>query len=224
MNNFKLYTKFNVTSGALVGSDISWSMWYEPDIKFGHAKHGHWMSFIRPDERFPDRVAELYLVHEDLAKDEGTTLHHYYKCMAVDRGIVGFLDPADIPDTKRGVFIHTSFQSGRFEVLYWVDSKGQVVGAYIDFTKDMTEEYDDAEELNINMQEWYAMTYPTDDLVEDMNPIVTFFDVFYTLQTKGDIYATLGVGDSVIRERVFAELAKLLGKKYDYVYNMWLAA
>lgn len=224
LDNFKLYTKFNVTSGTLVGSDISWSMWHNPDIVFEHAKNGHWLSFVRPDKKYPDRVAEMYLAHERFSEDEGGNILYYYKCMAVDSGIVGFSDPAETADTKRGAFFYTSLQSGRFEVTYWIDSKGEVNGAYIDFTKDARTGCKHSLELNVNVYDWYEMEYPTDDLAEYINPVITFFDVLYTLVTKGDIYATLGVGDSVVRERVFAELAKLIDKKYNYVYNMWLAA
>ena len=37
-----------------------------------------------------------------------------------------------------------------------------------------------------------------------------------------DVYNILGVGDSMIRERVFEELSKILGVDYDVIYQKWL--
>ena len=38
----------------------------------------------------------------------------------------------------------------------------------------------------------------------------------------GDIYDYIGVGDSLIRERLFTRLSKMLGLDYDHIYEMWL--
>ena len=37
-----------------------------------------------------------------------------------------------------------------------------------------------------------------------------------------DVYNILGVGDSVIRERVFEELSEILEIDYDVIYQKWL--
>ena len=37
-----------------------------------------------------------------------------------------------------------------------------------------------------------------------------------------DVYDILGVGDSLVRERVFKHLSELTLLPYDVFYNMWL--
>ena len=69
---------------------------------------------------------------------------------------------------------------------------------------------------------WYLLNYPTDDLGHEINKFVTFYDIFYALDTYKDIYEVLGVGDSIIRERVFQELARIMEVDYDYIYEQWL--
>ena len=76
-----------------------------------------------------------------------------------------------------------------------------------------------------NVRKWYKETYPTDDwAIRNLNPGITFQDVYVCLLMKADIYALLGAGDSIVRERVFSELAELMGVDYSVVYNQWLKA
>lgn len=75
---------------------------------------------------------------------------------------------------------------------------------------------------NTRIKEWYMNTYPTDDLGADINPNITFYDMFVVLDTYKDVYEALNVGDSLIRERVFSELAKIMDVDYDYIYQQWL--
>ena len=72
------------------------------------------------------------------------------------------------------------------------------------------------------VKEWYKEEYPDDDMGDDIDPEITFDDVFEALDSYQDIYDVLGVGDSIIRERVFTKLADLMGVDYDYVYDHWL--
>jgi hypothetical protein len=37
-----------------------------------------------------------------------------------------------------------------------------------------------------------------------------------------DIYDVIGVGDSVIRERLFEHLSEIKDVNYDYIYKKWL--
>lgn len=64
-------------------------------------------------------------------------------------------------------------------------------------------------DLNSNVQLWYMQEYPTDSLGESISEIVTFADI----QGKNinEIYDVLGVGDSVVRERVQEKLAEIVG-------------
>jgi hypothetical protein len=82
--------------------------------------------------------------------------------------------------------------------------------------------------ISINGQtrisEWYMGAFPTDELGKDINKPITFQDIYEQLYVGGSVYALLGVEDSIVRERVFAKLAELMGVDYDYVYNQWLSA
>jgi len=53
---------------------------------------------------------------------------------------------------------------------------------------------------------WYVDAYPTDDTVNDIQVPATFFDVITNLPK---VYGVLGVGDSIVRERVFTKLASI---------------
>lgn len=76
--------------------------------------------------------------------------------------------------------------------------------------------------MKTEIREWYIKNYPTDDLGAEIKNNLTFNDIFEALDTYKDIYETLGVTDSIIRERVFQRLSELIGVDYDYVYEQWL--
>ena len=67
----------------------------------------------------------------------------------------------------------------------------------------------------------YKKMYPTDDLADEIDPKLTFKQA-YDRMFKGEcIYHIIGIGDSVIRERIFAILSELYGVTYDEIYNLW---
>lgn len=72
------------------------------------------------------------------------------------------------------------------------------------------------------VREWYIATYPQDKLAQSLSPTITFDDVFNTLDGRKDVYKLFGVDDSLIREHIFAELAKVMEVGYDYIYDQWL--
>ena len=72
------------------------------------------------------------------------------------------------------------------------------------------------------IKQFYLETYPTDDMGKDIKDDATFVGLVTQLFGEGDVYDYLGVYDSLIRERLFSELAKQLKTSYDYVYNLWL--
>lgn len=97
------------------------------------------------------------------------------------------------------------------------------------FNEDNTEYFDDREpegepysEAGLqSVRDWYVDSYPDDEIGEDINPYVTFEDVFFTLYHGEDIYDLLDVADSVMRERIFDRLAQIWGVEYDVIYDMW---
>ena len=45
-------------------------------------------------------------------------------------------------------------------------------------------------------------------------------DLFESLDKN--VYETLGVGDTIIRERTFDKLAKVMNVDYDYIHGQWI--
>tara|TARA_A200000159_G_scaffold17491_1_gene14296 strand:- start:652 stop:879 length:228 start_codon:yes stop_codon:yes gene_type:complete len=74
----------------------------------------------------------------------------------------------------------------------------------------------------MTIKQFYLETYPTDDMGNDIKDDVTFVGLVTQLFGDGDVYDYIGVYDSLVRERLFSELAKQLKTSYDYVYNLWL--
>ena len=75
----------------------------------------------------------------------------------------------------------------------------------------------------MTIKDFYLNEYPTDKLGTELNQKATFAGLVAVLFGNMDVYDYIGVGDSVVRERLFAELANQLETSYDYVYNLWLA-
>ena len=74
----------------------------------------------------------------------------------------------------------------------------------------------------MNIQTFYCNTYPTDELGPEINENAHFAGLLNQLYLGGDVYEYLGVDDSIVRERCFAELAASLEADYDYIYNLWI--
>lgn len=51
---------------------------------------------------------------------------------------------------------------------------------------------------------------------------ITFGELLQALKNNENIYETSGAIDSTVRERLFILLANILGKKYSYIYDLWL--
>lgn len=73
-----------------------------------------------------------------------------------------------------------------------------------------------------DIRHWYMNEYKSDELGKDIKGDATFKKLFVALVKGYDVYTVLGVSDSVIRERVFAKLADILGINYTFVYNLWI--
>jgi len=72
------------------------------------------------------------------------------------------------------------------------------------------------------IRDWYIKTYPKDKLGFNINNNITFHSAFKCLEKGKDFSNFLGVGDSVVRERVFKKLAIVMNCTYDYIYNQWI--
>ena len=76
--------------------------------------------------------------------------------------------------------------------------------------------------LDQDVREWYIEEFPDDDLGYDLYEGLTFDEMRQVLRNGEDFYDWCGCGDSVIRERLFAELADILEVDYDDIYETWL--
>lgn len=77
----------------------------------------------------------------------------------------------------------------------------------------------------MKIRQWYLLSFPEDALGNEINEDATFEGLFEVLDSYKDVYEYLGDNiDSVIRERVFAELADIMEVPYEEVYNQWLMA
>lgn len=74
------------------------------------------------------------------------------------------------------------------------------------------------------LKQWYEETYPEDDLGNEIDEEATFGDLDNAIKSAGDVYKTIGVGDSIVRARCFEHLAKIIGRDYNFVYDRWLYA
>ena len=70
----------------------------------------------------------------------------------------------------------------------------------------------------MTIKDFYLTEYPTDELGIELDNKATFAGLVTQLFGDGDVYDYIGVHDSIVRERLFSELAKQLDTSYDYVY------
>ena len=107
-------------------------------------------------------------------------------------------------------------------------SESEVIDFYVANHDNLLEEFydngteeEEVEESVVTIKDWYTKNYPTDDLGEEISDI-TFDDLWTALNEGVEIYSVIGVGDSIVRERLFEHLSELKNVDYDVVYNKWL--
>lgn len=74
--------------------------------------------------------------------------------------------------------------------------------------------------FSASIRKWYVKAYPTDDLGPEL--VGNFAGALETMANGGDIYDYMGVGDSIVRERLFTRLSEMLGLDYEHIYQLWL--
>lgn len=72
-----------------------------------------------------------------------------------------------------------------------------------------------------NIKKWYLNNYSADKLGAEIRDNATFTGAFNCLDNYGDIYIYIGVWDSVVRERIFKELANRAGVSCQYIQMQW---
>lgn len=88
-------------------------------------------------------------------------------------------------------------------------------------------DYDDyttyfGDERDYRVGDWYVYKYPHDSLGKDVNKGISFNQLYILMQYGVPVYELIGVGDSIVRERIFQKLAEIYHVPYDHIYNMWL--
>ena len=71
-----------------------------------------------------------------------------------------------------------------------------------------------------SIKKWYEYTCPTDELGDVLDPSATFADYLIVLAKDGNAYR-FGIDDSIIRQRIMAATAHVMGLEYDRVYDLW---
>ena len=79
----------------------------------------------------------------------------------------------------------------------------------------------DADDIRQPIRDWYTSAYPDDDLGANLSDI-SFHDLYTGISQGLDVYDRIGVGDSIVRERLFERLAELKSVPYNTIYDMWL--
>jgi len=74
----------------------------------------------------------------------------------------------------------------------------------------------------MEIRNYYIDKFPHDELGLEINENATWVGLLKTLNTNGQVYDYLGVGDSLIRENCFAQLAREVGVDYNEIYYKWL--
>ena len=71
-----------------------------------------------------------------------------------------------------------------------------------------------------SIKEWYTATYPTDNLGPRLTG--TFGGAMQCLLSGGDFYGYVAQADSIVRERIFSKLSKMLDVGYNEIYQLWI--
>jgi hypothetical protein len=74
----------------------------------------------------------------------------------------------------------------------------------------------------MTIKDYYLKNFSTDELGLELNDSPTFAGLLHQLLLGECVYKYIGVGDSLIRERLFQGLAKEIETPYDFVYNLWI--
>jgi len=72
------------------------------------------------------------------------------------------------------------------------------------------------------IKKWYQLNYPTDELGSEIREDITFKDLWTALKNNEEVYDLIYVHDSLVRERLFQELANIMDVDYNVVYDQWL--
>jgi hypothetical protein len=73
-----------------------------------------------------------------------------------------------------------------------------------------------------NIKAWYKSNYPEDNLGNEINNDATFVGFNEDINIM-NAYHYIGVFDSLVRERIFAEISERIKIPYEVIYKKWLS-
>lgn len=76
--------------------------------------------------------------------------------------------------------------------------------------------------MEASIKKWYMNTFPNDELCCELSDSATFTHLLTALNNGQDVYDVIGVGDSIVRERVFGRLSEIMNVDYNFIYKKWL--
>lgn len=76
-------------------------------------------------------------------------------------------------------------------------------------------------DMSSSIRDWYQATYPKDELADRILG-VSFQQLMDALEHHEDYYHLIGVGDSLVRERIFTGLSNFSNRPYNEIYDLWL--
>ena len=75
-----------------------------------------------------------------------------------------------------------------------------------------------------NIKKFYTENFSSDESGLEINENATFEGLFQVLDNYDDVYEYVGICDSLVRERIFWELSKVMEVHYQIVYDQWMKA
>lgn len=75
---------------------------------------------------------------------------------------------------------------------------------------------------SIKIKDWYCVAYSDDELGEKLSNRASFLTIYNAIKSGRDVYEVMGIGDSIIRERLFDKLSVMLKVDYAVVFYLWL--
>lgn len=150
-----------------------------------------------------------------------------YKEPTEELGVLNIVDKDGIIDTEDAgfqLFIRDFLEEHEND--YQIEDLRRVLLPYYDDSYTITEakEIEPTNNgLDKKVKEYYLEEFPEEeDFVEATPENITFRELYDRMQKGEDVYEILDIGDSVVRERVFDELSRLLDVDYDVIYKLWL--
>lgn len=144
-------------------------------------------------------------------------LDDYKQKMAKKAVILYHSQKIDLPElTKR---LYKLFDTPKDAVEWLYDNDELIRHSVLKESKrkKLKEDFDDS----ITIHDWYVKEFPKDELGEEINKKLTF-DILYEYLKKKKFNYDWVANDSVVRERVFSELARRKDVDYDHIYYLWV--